>query len=82
MLLRIICILFPVILFSQNSESICGTWLEEEKQSHIEIYKTDEGYYEGKIIWLAEPLDEDEKIKLDKENPNKKLRNQTIKGFN
>ncbi len=81
MLLRIICILFPVILFSQNSESICGTWLEEEKQSHIEIYKTDEGYYEGKIIWLAEPLDEDGKIKLDKENPNKKLRNQTIKGL-
>ena len=81
MLLRIICILFPVILFSQNSESICGTWLEEEKQSHIEIYKTDEGDYEGKIIWLAEPLDEDGKIKLDKENPNKKLRNQTIKGL-
>ena len=81
MLLRIVCVLFPVILFSQNAESICGTWLEEEKQSHIEIYKTDEGNYEGKIIWLAEPLDEDGKIKLDKENPNKNLRSQTIKGL-
>ena len=81
MLLRIICILFPVILFSQSSESICGIWLEEEKQSHIKIYKNGKGNYEGKIIWLADPLDEDGNIKLDKENPNKKLRNQTIKGL-
>ena len=81
MLSRIIYILFPAILFSQNSESICGTWLEEQKKSHIEIYKTKKGSYEGKIIWLADPLDEDGEIKLDKENPNKKLRNQTINGL-
>ena len=57
MLLRLL-LLFPIILLSQDKESICGIWLEEEKQSHIEIYKTKSGDYEGKIIWLAEPLDE------------------------
>ena len=80
MLFRLL-LLFPIILLSQDTESICGVWLEEEKQSHIEIYKTDSGDYEGKIIWLAEPLDENGNIKLDKENPDKNLRNQTIKGL-
>ena len=80
MLLRLL-LLFPIILLSQDKESICGIWLEEEKQSHIEIYKTDSGDYEGKIIWLAEPLDENGNTKLDKENPDKNLRNQTIKGL-
>ena len=80
MLLRLL-LLFPIILMAQDSESICGIWLEEEKQSHIEIYKTDDDQYEGKIIWLAEPLDENGNIKLDEENPNKDLRNQTIKGL-
>ena len=48
MLLRLL-FLFPIILVAQDAESICGTWLEEEKQSHIEIYKTKGGNYEGKI---------------------------------
>ena len=80
MLLRLL-LLFPIVLLSQDKESICGIWLEEKKQSHIEIYKTDSGDYEGKIIWLAEPLDENGNTKLDKENPDKNLRNQTIKGL-
>ena len=80
MLLRLL-LLFPIILLSQDKESICGIWLEEEKQSHIEIYKTKSGDYEGKIIWLAEPLDENGDVKLDKENPDKNLRNNTIKGL-
>lgn len=80
MLIRLL-LLFPITLMAQDSESICGIWLEEKKQSHIAIYKTDDGKYEGKIIWLAEPLDENGNIKLDKENPDKDLRNQTIKGL-
>ena len=76
-----ILFLFPIVLCAQNSELICGTWLEEKKQSHIEIYKTNNGEYEGKIIWLAEPLDENGEMKRDKENPNKALREQTIKGL-
>ena len=81
MFLRFLFVIFPIFLFSQTEELVCGVWLEEEKESHIEIYKNDRGLYEGKIIWLAEPLDENGEIKKDKENPNKSLRNQTIKGL-
>ena len=80
MISKLILCFFPILLFGQSSD-ICGIWLEEKKQSHIEIYKNDQGLYEGKIIWLAEPLDENGEIKKDKENPNKDLRNQTIDGL-
>ena len=67
MILRIITIIFPIIFIGQESNMICGTWLEEKKQSHIEIYQIDDDTYEGKIVWLAEPLNELGEIKLDKE---------------
>ena len=79
-MLRWILFLVPTVLFSQEND-ICGIWLEEEKQSHIEIYRTENNSYEGIIIWLAEPLDENHEVKRDKENPNKLLRTHTIQGL-
>ena len=69
MIIRLIILLFPIILIGQQSNLICGIWLEEKKQSHIEIYQIDRNTYEGKIVWLAEPFNEKGEIKLDKENP-------------
>ena len=81
MILRIITIIFPIIFIGQESNMICGTWLEEKKQSHIEIYQIDDDTYEGKIVWLAEPLNELGEIKLDKENPDKSLRHRKIQNL-
>ncbi len=80
MLVKLIPLLFPFLIFSQTND-ICGVWLEEKKQSHIEIYKNKNGLYEGKIIWLAEPLDENGNIKKDKENPNPTLREKKLEGL-
>ena len=79
MLIRSILVFLPSLLFSQTE--ICGKWLEEQKKSHIEIYKTQEDIYEGKIVWLAEPLDENGNLKKDKENPDPKLREQPLNGL-
>ena len=81
MIIRIVIVLLPILFFGQESCEICGVWLEEKKESHIEIYQTKEETIEGKIIWLANPLNEDGKIKLDKENPNKNLRQRTIQNL-
>tara|TARA_Y100001954_G_C15605730_1_gene500289 strand:+ start:55 stop:501 length:447 start_codon:yes stop_codon:yes gene_type:complete len=83
-LLFIFCSLFSFFSFSQKKDALVGVWLEEEGQSEIEIYavNTSEGTkYEGKIIWLKEPLRENGEVKLDDKNPNPKLRNQTILGL-
>ena len=69
------------MIFSQQiSDDICGIWLEEKKESHIEIYKINDVYY-GKIVWLANPTNADGSIKLDKENPDSKLKNRNILGL-
>jgi len=63
-----------------QSENIIGTWLTQEKDAKVEIYKTDDVYY-GKIVWLKEPNDpETGKPQLDKENPDEKKRSQPILG--
>lgn len=79
--MRINIIFFLITIFCQSqSDDILGIWLEEEKQSKIEIYKKNNSFF-GKIIWLKEPLDKHGNEKLDKENPNKLLRNKPIKGL-
>jgi len=79
MLIRFILFLLPYSLLSQTE--ICGKWLEQEKKSHIEIYKTLENRYEGKIVWLAEPLDINGKIKIDSKNPDPNLKNIPLEGL-
>ena len=55
----VISLFFPLMIFSQQiSDDICGIWLEEKKESHIEIYKINDVYY-GKIVWLANPTNDD-----------------------
>ena len=79
--MRINIIFFLITIFCQSqSDDILGIWLEEEKQSKIEIYKKNNSFF-GKIIWLKEPLDKHGNEKLDKKNPNKLLRNKPIKGL-
>ena len=78
MKLKIFFLLIAIFCQSQSDE-IIGIWLEEEKQSKIEIYKEDNSFF-GKIIWLKEPLDENGKVKLDKENPNISLRKKCFSG--
>ena len=72
------------LCFSQGKDALVGTWLEEEGQSEIEIYsvKTKDGIkFEGKITWLEEPRRENGEIKLDRENPDPKLRGKKILGL-
>ena len=72
------------LCFSQEKDALVGIWLEEEGQSKIEIYsiETEEGIkFEGKIIWLEEPLRENGEIKLDRENPDPALRENEILGL-
>tara|TARA_B100001287_G_C22576626_1_gene478972 strand:+ start:261 stop:686 length:426 start_codon:yes stop_codon:yes gene_type:complete len=75
-----ILFLFITIFCQAQSDDILGIWLEEKKQSKIEVYKKDNSFF-GKIIWLKEPLDEDGNIKLDKKNPNNSMRKNPINGL-
>ncbi len=82
MKINLLLFLSLFIFFCQaQADNILGVWLEEKKQSKIEIYKNAENKFFGKIIWLKEPLDENGNIKLDKKNPDPALRKNTINGL-
>ena len=64
-------------VFAQK-DKIERIWYNEEKTSKIEIFKGSDGIFYGKIVWLVRPSDEKGKNKLDKLNPDDKLKNRTI----
>lgn len=70
---------FPFLGIGQSDE-ILGTWLNEKKDSKIEIYKAGNKYF-GKIIWLKNNVNDDgTSPKLDKKNEDKAEQKKPIVG--
>jgi len=66
-------------LFSQSAgEQIIGKYYvikeDTKSESRIQIYKTSDGKFEGKIFWLKKPNNPDGTPKYDTKNPNPDLR--------
>lgn len=80
LLLVAIAMLLMVQVFGQ-ADQVIGLWLTEEGNSQIEITKTPNGQFAGRIVWMEEPLDEQGKPKVDKENPNAALRNRPLQNL-
>ena len=76
-LLSFVFVLLFKLSFAQK-DKLEHVWYNEEKTTKIQIYKGPDGIFYGKIIWLVRPLEANGKPKLDKFNPDKKLREQTI----
>lgn len=67
-------------LFAQDE--IVGIWMNDEGTARIQIYKTSDGKYNGRIVWLKEPNDPDTgQPKVDKKNPNPALQGKPLKGL-
>lgn len=76
-------VLLILILFSSNiiwaqKDKIERIWYNEEKTVKIQIFKSNDGIFYGKIVWMLRPLETDGKIKLDKLNPDHKAKTQPI----
>jgi uncharacterized protein (DUF2147 family) len=72
-----ILILFAFTSFAQDITT--GTWYNEEKTSKVQFYK-DGDKISGKIVWLKDPL-EGGKTKVDKNNPDEKLKAKPLMGL-
>ena len=75
------CFLLGILLAgtaaNAQSDKIEGTWFNDIKDAKIQIYKSNDGKFYGKIIWLKEPV-KNGKPKLDEKNRNEKLQKQPI----
>jgi uncharacterized protein (DUF2147 family) len=64
-----------------SPDDILGTWLNEDKDAHVEVYRH-EGKYYGKIVWLRFPNDEETGLpKVDDENPDEELQQRPLMGL-
>ncbi len=82
MVMKLCLLLISIVLINSavhaQKDKIEHVWYNEEKTIKLQIYKSPTGVFDGKIVWLLRPLEKDGKIKLDKLNPDDKLKSQTI----
>lgn len=63
-----------------NGEEIVGVWETGNGKARVKIDKAGEKF-QGKIVWLREPLNEEGKPKVDKNNPDESLRKKPLLGY-
>ena len=64
----------------QKNQQLEGLWFNDKKDAKIQIYKSNDGKYYGKIVWLKEPT-ENGKPKKDKNNPKESLQKEPLVGL-
>ncbi len=62
-------------------DDIIGVWKNGEGTGMVQIYKTSDGKYNGKIVWLKVPNKPDGTPRVDEHNPNENLRSRPLKGM-
>ena len=72
-------LLFRMTTFAQ-SDAILGEWYSSDKEAVVTIFMDGETF-SGKTTWMKEPNDSNGNPKLDKENPEEKLRNRKRLGL-
>ena len=64
-----------------DEDAVIGEWYTKDSKALVQIYKQGD-VYNGKIVWLKEPKNEDGSAKLDTNNPDEAQRGQPIIGLN
>ena len=77
-----ITVIFAMIPFiASYAQDVVGKWKLEDGTAIVEVYKSGD-VYNGKIVWLSEPTEEDGTPAKDTNNPDPKLRSREILGLN
>ncbi|WP_207531886.1 DUF2147 domain-containing protein [Desertivirga arenae] len=66
--------------FSQKEDAILGKWISSRETEKIEIYKKDNKFF-GKLIWLKDSVDNDQKPLKDIHNPDGSLKGRSLIGI-
>jgi uncharacterized protein (DUF2147 family) len=63
-----------------HSDDIVGLWETGSGKARVNIIKSG-NYFYGRIVWLKEPLNEEGKPKVDKNNPDESKRTTPLLGY-
>lgn len=64
-----------------DADAVIGEWYTKDSKALVQIYKAGD-VYNGKIIWLKNPKNDDGTDKLDTNNPDESKRSNPIIGLN
>jgi uncharacterized protein (DUF2147 family) len=73
--------LFLAFQVAAQADRIVGFWLTEKKDAQVQIVKSANGKFNGTIVWLDEPFEDDGTVKVDDENSDPVLQKRTIMGL-
>jgi len=74
-------LLFLAFQAAAQADKVVGFWLTEEKDAQVQIVKAADGKYDGAIVWLDEPNEDNGTQKIDDENPDPALQKRPILGL-
>jgi uncharacterized protein (DUF2147 family) len=77
--LTTLCLLMHFSVFAQT-DKLEGLWYNDIKSAKIQISRSSNGKFNGRIVWLKEPL-KDGKPKTDDQNPDDQLKLRPIIGL-
>ena len=69
-----------LLLAQSESDALLGVWESGSGKARVKIDKSTDKYF-GKIVWLREPNNEEGKPKVDKNNPEERLRTTPLLGY-
>jgi len=77
------CLLLVVIgrALADEADAILGEWYTKDDKALVQIFRAGD-VYNGRIVWLKEPKNDDGSDKLDTHNPDEAKQNQPIIGLN
>jgi len=68
------------LAYADDGDKLIGVWKPSEGNALVKIDKIGNKFY-GRIVWLKEPKDENDKPKTDVNNPDESLRSTPLKGY-
>ena len=80
---KIIFSIFAMLLSlaAVSAQDVTGKWKLEDGTAIVEVYKSGD-VYNGKIVWLQNPVEADGTPAVDSNNPDKALRSRKLIGLN
>jgi uncharacterized protein (DUF2147 family) len=86
-LVLVVASVFALPVIADSGDGVLGQWMTADGKARIEIVRNDQTY-EGRIVWLKEPMypaDDGKGMagqpKVDRENPDKTLKTRPIIGL-
>jgi uncharacterized protein (DUF2147 family) len=74
-------LLFLSLTTLAQSDAITGDWYNQEKDAVIKITEAEDNTFEGQIVWMQNPNDENGNPKVDNLNPDESLQSRPRMGM-